>query len=136
MNFKVIKYQCNHSYIFITSIEKRILKDHRLCPICKAPKKHVTVYCMDCGLRMVVNGRAWERLKRCRECSRLKNLQRSKKCATEKKQPKRKPQKSINHFAEIAKKTGALRRLYRKMSIKLPEYPDTPILDKFISGIA
>ena len=132
--YKVILYRCNHSFIFIKDPERRIMQNNQLCPICGAIKSHITLWCEICGFKITAVPRVGIRQKRCPECLRLLNIQNVKANwqKHKKKYSKKRRVKSIIPFAEIAKKTGSLRRLYWKMSIKLPEYPDTPILDKLI----
>jgi len=131
MNFKVILYSCGCSYIFIKDPEKRIMENSRLCPTCGSLKSHITLWCEICGLKITAVPRVGIRQKRCPECSRRLNIQNVKANwqKHKKKYNKKRRVKGVNHFAEIAKKTGALKRLYRRMSIELPVV-ETPVLDR------
>jgi len=131
MNFKIISYSCNHKFIYIKDPEKRIMQNNQLCPICGSIKDHIVLFCEVCGLKITAVPRVGIRQKRCPECSRLLNIQNVKANwqKHKKKYNKKRRVKSIIPFAEIAKKTGALRRLYRKMSIELPVV-ETPVLDR------
>ncbi len=134
MNYKTIMYNCGCKYIFITDPEKQILKAHKFCPIHpKILKKHVELWCVDCNIKLTETGLlAWQRKMRCLDCAKADQKKRTKENWRKKAEKynikRRKKAKKINFFA--MEKTGALRLLYRKMSIKLPVV-ETPVLDKY-----
>ena len=137
MNYKTITYNCGCKYIFITDPEKQILKENKFCPDHpKTLKKHVELWCKDCGIKLTETGLlAWQRKRRCLRCAAIDQRKRSKENWRKKAEKynikRRKKAKKINYLA--MEKPGALKLLYRKMSIKLPVV-ETPILNKHMEG--
>jgi len=133
MNYKTITYRCGCKYVFITDPEKQILKENKFCPVHpKTLKKYVELWCIDCGIKLTETGLlAWQRKKRCLRCAKAdqkkRNLENWRKRAKKYNIKRRNKAKKIDCFA--MEKTGSLRLLYRKMSIKLPVV-ETPILDR------
>jgi len=140
MNFKVITYRCGCKYIFITNPEKQTLKDHKFCPIHGKLKKHVMLWCQDCGVELIETGLlAWQRKKRCLECAKLDQRKRTKenwrKWAKEYNIKRRTPKTKERYFnaaLENACKETAFKKLYRSMDRVLPVV-ETPMLDRWIS---
>jgi len=142
MNYKIIKYNCGCKYVFITDLEKRILKDYKFCPKHRKLIKHFVLYCEDCSLRMTETGKlAWQRKKRCLKCAKSNQKKRTKANWNEKakKYNAKRRKSTINTKAKYqnialntAKKRIALEKLYKSMNRILPVI-ETPILDRFLT---
>jgi len=139
VNYKIITYNCGCKYVFITDPAKRILKNSKLCPIHGKSTKHVELWCIDCSVKITETNRlAWQRKKRCLKCAEIDQRKRAKenwrKNADKYNKKKRgeKPKKEPERPDLFAmQKQGALKRLYRRMSIELPVV-ETPILDRLL----
>lgn len=118
MNFKVITYHCGCKYVFVTDPDKQILKAHKFCPSHGKLKKHVMLWCQDCGLEMTETGLlAWQRKKRCLKCAKLNQKKRTlenwRKKAKKYNAKRRVPKPQHVDF-RLAKRM-ALRKLYKSM---------------------
>ena len=94
MNYKIIKYNCGCKYVFITDPEKQILKDSKFCPVHGKLKKHVELWCINCGLKIIETGLlSWQRKLRCEKCKAIDQNKRNLK----NQQKKAEKKKKINH---------------------------------------
>lgn len=144
MNYKIITYNCKCKYIFITDHEKRILKKAKLCPIHGKLRKHVVLWCQDCGLKITETGPlSWQRKTRCEKCRRTEqrrvNLANWKKKAVKYNAKRRKfTMKTKSEYSRIALaaacKKRSLQRFYKSINIVLPVV-ETPTLDKMCGEV-
>ena len=75
--YQIHQYKCGCRYVFIKDPAKRIIKDHKKCPIHKVFKRHIILFCEECGKRLQVIPLAINR-KRCYDCAKLKNARENK----------------------------------------------------------
>lgn len=76
MNYKIIKYICNCSYVFIINPKKRILKKHFECPEHKRLKTQIILFCKICDKKIVKNNlRAAARQQYCNECGTTRRIE-------------------------------------------------------------
>ncbi len=139
MNFKVITYNCNCKYVFITDPKKQILKDNKFCPIHRKLKKHVMLWCQDCDIELIETSLlAWQRKKRCLKCAKADQKKRTKENwqkRADKYNTKRRASKTKTEYHSVAQEIAAKRIAFRKFCKSLDKVllvVETPILDKFI----
>ena len=68
MNYKTIIYNCGCKYIFITDPDKTVLPRQSKCPKHKKNQITITLWCADCGLKVVAIPLAGWRQKVCHKC--------------------------------------------------------------------
>ena len=79
MNYKIIEYNiCGCKYIFITDPDKTILSRQSKCPEHKKNQISITLWCDDCGLKVMAIPLAGWRQKVCNKCGSKRQREASK----------------------------------------------------------
>lgn len=79
MNYKIIEYMCGCKYIWILDPDKVILPHQSKCPKHKKNQISITLWCADCGLKVVAIPLAGWRQKVCHKCGAKRQRENSKK---------------------------------------------------------
>lgn len=133
-NYKIIKFNCNCKYLYITNSEHRILKAVKRCPRHGALRKHVEVICESCGKRLIIKSNtSWQRKKRCNECRLIYQREAFRKQQRAKVEKRRTVVPVQNVALQTALQKVALRKFCRELDdmFRLPGV-DMPMLDSLI----
>ena len=134
--FKVIKYLCGCSYILILDPEKQMLHAYNSkCPEHKKSQKYVTLWCVDCGFKIIASPKAGHRQRRCCDCGKKWQREKTREAWQTKYKGRYKQNGKTRYIKEenpVLTKKGMLNIWFESCRHKFPKVK-TPILDKYIT---